>query len=384
MDWDIVIVGAGLAGSSLATVIARHGWRVLLLEQGDFPRHKVCGEFLSPESQASLRTLGLDAAVAALGPAHIPDAQVFGQQSHLRMTLPGTALGISRYALDAALAGAASAAGAEVRTHTTATTIVRAGDGYEIGVRARDDTTTITARAVVLACGRHPPRALRASAASTTPIERTWVGIKGHFTGIDMPPEVQIYLFDGGYVGVSPVEHGRVNVCALVQRDRFATLGDGAEPSLRALLHTNPHLAQQLARGTLLPETVTAVAPVDTNRPSTPWDGYARIGDAATMIPPLCGDGQAMALRSAELIAPLAHAFLEGRLSLAGWEHAYRTAWHQEFDGRLRAGRSLQWLLGKPALSDRLLQVGAFVPGVVDRIVRATRGTAHPVADVGA
>ncbi|CAA9373825.1 MAG: hypothetical protein AVDCRST_MAG93-8642, partial [uncultured Chloroflexia bacterium] len=70
MDWDMVIVGAGLAGSSLATALARGGWKVVLLEQGDFPRHKVCGEFLSPESQASLEALGLDRTVAALDPSH--------------------------------------------------------------------------------------------------------------------------------------------------------------------------------------------------------------------------------------------------------------------------------------------------------------------------
>jgi flavin-dependent dehydrogenase len=380
MDWDIVIVGAGLAGSSLATALAREGWKVLLLEQGDFPRHKVCGEFLSPESQASLRALGLDQAVAALDPSHIPDARMCGRNGQqLRMALPGTALGVSRYVLDAALADAARGAGAEVRTHASATNVERVGDGFEVEVRVTNERSKLRTRAVVLACGRHPPRALRPAAPSAPP-EHTWVGIKGHFTGVTMPAAVEIYLFRGGYVGVSPVEGGRVNACALVTRNAFAVHKGGAERALRAIIRTHPQLERRLAGGTLLTDTITAVAAVDTERPSIPWDGFARIGDAATMIPPLCGDGQAMALRSAEICAPLAHDFLRGHRSLAEWEQAYRTVWHAEFDRRLRVGRQMQWLLGKPGLSDLLLRAGTFVPGVVACIVRATRGHTQPLA----
>lgn len=189
-----------------------------------------------------------------------------------------------------------------------------------------------------------------------------------------MPSDVEIYLFDGGYVGVAPVEGGRVNVCALVERSAFAARDRGAQQMLRGIADAHPALRRRLLDATLVPQSVTAVAPVDTGRPSIPWDRVARIGDAANMIPPLCGDGQAMALRSAELCAPLADAFLRGDCSLAEWEQRYRAAWHAEFDRRLRLGRALQSLLGTPGIDDALLGIGALIPGLTARVVRATRG----------
>jgi menaquinone-9 beta-reductase len=374
MDWDVVVVGAGLAGSGLAAALGAGGWRVLLVEAGALPRHKVCGEFLSPESQASLRSLGLLDAVRALGPVPIGDALMCGREgATLRTPLPGTALGVSRYALDAALAHGARDAGATLWTHTSATAIKPTAHGVRVALRTSDGLHTVDARAVVLACGRHPARALRPrDDAKPRP---TWVGVKAHFEGIAMPRDVEVYLFDGGYVGVSPVEGGRVNVCALVRRDVFEGHG-GAAGALLALARRNAAFGRRVADGTLLPPSAVAVAPVDTGRPSAPWQGVARIGDAATMIPPLCGDGQAMALRSAELCARTMQPFLQGHCSVDEWERAYRAAWHAEFDGRLRVGRRLQSVLGMPRVGDALLRAGAFFPGTVGRIVRATRGVA--------
>jgi hypothetical protein len=91
------------------------------------------------------------------------------------------------------------------------------------------------------------------------------------------------------------------------------------------------------------------------------------------MIPPLCGDGMAMAFRSAELCAPLAHDFLAGRLSLTGWEAAYQAAWQAEFGRAVRVGRYLQGLLSLPLLSELVLGLGRLVPPLAETLVRATR-----------
>lgn len=119
---------------------------------------------------------------------------------------------------------------------------------------------------------------------------------------------------------------------------------------------------------------MVAVGAVSTERMPILWDGCAQIGDAATMIPPLCGDGQAMAIRAAEICAPLVDEVLHGRRTLAGWESAYTAAWHNEFDGPLRTGRRLQSLLGRPILSDCLLALGTMLPRITQHLVRATRG----------
>jgi flavin-dependent dehydrogenase len=103
------------------------------------------------------------------------------------------------------------------------------------------------------------------------------------------------------------------------------------------------------------------------------------VGDAALMLPPLCGDGIAMALRSAELCAPLADAFLQGKMTTGEWAAAYRRAWRAEFGARVRLGRWMQRALLVPALADGLLATGALFPALADYLVQATRGVAFPL-----
>jgi flavin-dependent dehydrogenase len=374
---DIIIIGAGPAGSALAHVLARAGWDVLLLERDTFPRHKVCGEFLSPESQASLAALGLRDTVAALGPARMGVARVTAASGRaLDVGLPGEAWGVSRFALDAALAGAAARAGAELRCGVSAVALAASGGATTVTLRGTQDAEQVTARAAVIACGRYPPRGLRARA--PRPPEQTAVGVKCHFGGVAPGPEVELYLFDGGYAGLAPVEGGRVNLCLLASRGALRRAGGDPLALVEAAADWNSALGRRLAGGASLPGTLVSVAPVDTADAPTPWHGAARLGDAAVMIPPLCGDGQAMALRSAEICAPLAGAALRGELTLAEWEAAYRRAWRAEFLARLRAARALQAALTAPGIAGAALAAGALFPPLARAMVHVTRGSASP------
>lgn len=379
---DVVIVGAGLSGSSLATVLSALGWDVLLLERRHLPQHKVCGEFLSPESQSSLWALGLHATVAALNPTLLGQARLIVPSGlSMQVSLPGQAWGISRFALDATLANAAACAGAEVQMGVTVTAVNSAAQGFSITVRTNEQQSVVQARAVIAACGRHPLPGLRTQSEQTE-IHQTHVGVKCHYTGISMPPQVELYLFPGGYAGLAPVEDGRVNMCLLATRDAFTHAGASVDGMLAAIVRWNPGLRHRLQGGQVVPETKLAVAPVDTERPATPWEHFARTGDAVTMIPPLCGDGMAMAFRSAELCAPLAHDFLRGRLSLLTWETAYRRAWHSEFDQPVQTGRRLQALLTQPGVADGLIILGNVLPFMSTYLVKATRGHMRDLSSV--
>lgn len=375
---DVAILGGGLAGCSLAKALAGLGWDVVVLERHPYPRHKVCGEFLSPESQSSLRALGLLDQVRSLGPSPMRAARLV---SHVGLTvtvkLPGTAWGVSRQALDWALARAAVSAGADVRTGAAVTGVNREGDVYLIDLGRASARERVKARAVIAAWGRQPPLRQRPEPADSPRRER-FVGVKCHFARVNMPAQVDIFLFRGGYAGAAPVEGGRVNFSALVRQEDFQRAGGNVPGLLRHLEAEVPLLRARLAGGVLLPGTECAVAGVQTDREAIPWSGFAQVGDAAAVIPPLCGDGQAMALRTAELCAPLAHAALSGRLSPEGWERAYRQAWHWEFQRRVRTGRHLQALLMRPGFSDGLVLLGRALPALAEYLVRATRGRVRP------
>lgn len=376
MQTDLVVIGAGLAGSCLAAAVAQRGWRVIVLERQRGPHHKVCGEFLSPEAQASLRALDLHATVAALAPAEIHRAAIISRQGQqLEVDLPGVAWGVSRYRLDAALAHAAAQAGATVREGMTGTAMTPCADGYEVDVRDGETgrKTRLHTRTVVVACGRHAVAGLRPPQTVATPPE-LHIGVKCHYTGLHLPPEVRLYLFDGGYVGLSPIEQGAANLCLLTDKATFTHAGAHSAAMLDAVVHTIPALARDLAGGQRLEASIVAVGAVDTERPTVLWDQCARIGDAVTMTPPLGGDGQAMAIHSAEICAPLIDDVLAGRRSLTAWQTMYTAAWHAAYDQPLRTTRWLQTLMGQAQISAGLIGIGSLFPCVAQRLVLATRG----------
>jgi flavin-dependent dehydrogenase len=373
--YDVIIIGAGPAGSSLAAALARRGFQVLLAEGKELPRHKVCGEFLSPESLQSLRALGLYHRVADLRPETMRSALLVGHRGlSLRLPLPGDAWGISRFALDAALLAAAREAGADVRTGTPASLIAPEGRTFRVAVGG----VWLEARAVIAAWGRQTCPGLRAH--KPPPAPRAWVGLKRHYEGAAPGDgEVALYFVAGGYVGLAPVEGGRLNCAALVSQPAFAAAGGRPDRFLESACRQNPALARRLAGAHPAAESEVTVAAVDTGRAPIPWNnsGWPLLGDAATMIPPLVGDGMAMALRSAELTLPLVEGYLHGALSRAGWAERYSQAYRAEFARRIRLARQVQTWLIRPLVSDGLILLGHLFPDLAARLVHATRGPVH-------
>ena len=309
----MVVVGAGLAGSSIAAALAQRGWNVLLVERDRFPRHKVCGEFLSPEAQHSLQALGMREDVAALGPVPLHAATITTPGgATVEMALPADAWGLSRYVLDACLAAAVEQCGGKVWQGAVVTSTVREGDGYLLhmrcrGVPHRQVEQSVRARAVIMACGRHSSAALPPRNTARDAGKRGWrncVGLKAHYRNVHMAPRVELYLFPGGYVGINPIEDGRANVCLLITHTAFQTAGKSLACVLDMAAARHPLFAERLRGARIVAESECAVASVDTQRSPAPWDAEtaaACVGDTAAMIPPLAGDGMAMALRSAEL-----------------------------------------------------------------------------------
>lgn len=178
------VIGGGPAGAMAAIAARVGGAHVRVFEKSAFPRHKVCGEFLSPEVLDLLRRAGCADAFSSLQPAAIRAMELHFGTRVVRHALPRTAYGLSRHALDQLLLDRARALGADVVRET--------------------QTPRSAAGPLVLANGR---------TARGAGGERAF-GFKAHFRGPG-DDTVALFFFDGCYVGVSAVEDGGINVCGL-------------------------------------------------------------------------------------------------------------------------------------------------------------------------
>ncbi len=206
--FDLIVVGGGPAGSAAAITAVRGGARVLLLERGRLPRHKVCGEFVSAESLELLGSLLLGQHLTVLNDAvRISRTRLYVDGRMIRAVVDPPAASIARCDLDAALWESAQLAGVDARQQVTVREIKGRGP-----FRICSSDGEFESRAVINASGRWS-------------IQK-WVGLKAHFAESSPEASVDLYFFDGGYCGVQPVARGRVNACAMVRADVASTLDE--------------------------------------------------------------------------------------------------------------------------------------------------------------
>lgn len=371
VDVDALVIGAGPAGAVAALVLARAGARVRVYEAGDLPRHRVCGEFLSPEGVADLAALGID--LHACGGFDLTHAAVTSGGASAGGALPAPGIGIARFVLDAELVRAARRAGAEVVTRTRVTALAGSlARGFEADT-AGAAAGRVHARCVIGAFGRHP---LALHALRRTPGARPAVAFKTHRLGPHgLQPRVELHAFDGGYVGFAPLSPGRVNVCWVARQDAIrARRGGGpAAPFLRAASLLRP-LQELSARTHEDPEARCAESNVQFGAPRPLWQDVLLAGDAAAAPHPLSGDGMAMGVRAGRLAAAYGLSFLREDLPAAATLEAYARAWRREFAPRLRWDSALHAVLERPALVTPLLRVLGRWPAGFEALAARTRG----------
>lgn len=314
MPRPIEIIGGGLAGLSLALALRRENIPVTLHEAHDYPRHRVCGEFIAGLSAQTIARLGLASALADAIPHH-EVAWFMGEKLARVQRLPTPALGLSRHTLDARLAREFLALGGDLRTRSRFAS-----------------TANLPGR--IFANGRR-----RA-------IDSPWLGLKLHVRDLTLARDLELHLGAHAYVGLAGIEDGSVNVCGLFRRRPLRQRGPQL---LLAYLEAAqlPALAARLRAATLQPDTLCAVAAVAFDRRIHASDAI-RLGDASAMIPPFTGNGMAMAFQSAELaLQPL----LAYARRAADWPETCRAthaALRGQFRVRLASASALHPFLLKP------------------------------------
>ena len=357
-QFDLAIIGGGPAGSAAAITAARAGAKVALLEARDFPRHRVCGEFVSAESLDLLAGLLRDDAEAAALFARAPvidRARLLLRERAIEAVVSPAALSITRYDLDALLWRAAQRAGVESHSHC------------EVGASNGDGPFTLqtssgnySAKALIVAAGRWSPF----TTDRTLPPGPKWIGVKAHFREPSAEPSSDLYFFENGYCGVQPVGADTVNACAMVRSDRATSLDE--------VFALHPRLAERAAGWQALVQPITT-APLVYREPQPVRNNVTFVGDAAAFIDPFAGDGISIALRSGYLAAKCLCEFVRNRNSLADAVAAYQREYVRQFAPLISAAARLRSLLSLPALAKPVVFELLRLPGLVRYVIRKTR-----------
>ncbi len=365
---DVIIVGGGLAGLTGALHLLRAGLRVIVIEKYPYPRHKVCGEYISNEVLPYLQWLGADPAV--LQPSRINRVKISAVSGKsVETVLPLGGFGISRYALDQFLMQQMVAAGG-ILEEDTVNNISFENEQFIVSTALGRQ---LTARFVIGAYGKRSAldqQLVRDFSSGKSP----WLAVKSHYEG-DFPDGlVALHNFMGGYCGVSKVENNIINICYLVSYDTFRRFKN-ISVHQQEVLCRNPHLKEVLEHSRPLferPLTISQVSFAEKQK----VDGHILMtGDTAGLIHPLCGNGMAMAIHSGKIAAEHILAFLAGRLSSRQeLELNYTRAWKREFSKRMQAGKLLSAVFRKQELAAGVMNGLMLFPALLPVIVRQTHG----------
>lgn len=288
-NYEILIVGGGLAGLSLAILCAKSDLKVLLIEKGIYPRQKVCGEYISMESYDFIKELGVP-----LEELEVPIIKKFiltnpfNKEATTQMSVGG--FGISRYYLDEKLAQLALQAGVEILTETKAQKIEPLEKGFRVTTQKGE---VVASEWVVGAYGRisgFEPKQFVSN--------NEFIGVKYHIDKGPADDTIEIHSFKGGYCGVSKVEKGKYNLCYLARAFDFKECKGNIDLFEQYMKSQNPFLAERLSANKLFDPVFTSKLYFGVHE--DPKVNYPQVGDAAGFIPPLTGNGMSLAFRSAK------------------------------------------------------------------------------------
>ena len=275
----ITIVGGGLAGLTLGIGLRQHGVPVTILEAGRYPRHRVCGEFISGQGLESLQRLGLrDKLIQAGALAARSVSFSTATASSPVQELPQPALCLSRHVLDKLLATEFCSGGGDLRA----------------GERWRDNAF---GEGVVRATGR------RAQA-----VAEGWrlFGLKAHARNVPLRADLEMHLSPAGYIGLCRLSGDEVNVCGLFRsRTAVTDLPQNWPEWLRGA--AGSPLRHLMAKAVFDRDSFCSIAGLSLRPRQAAAADECCVGDAVTMIPPVTGNGMSMAFESAEMaVGPLA------------------------------------------------------------------------------
>lgn len=367
-DFDVIIIGGGLAGLASAIHLAKANYSVLLIEKNAYPKHKVCGEYVSNEVLPYLDFLGFNP--FEFGAKRISKFQLTTHNNKsIDAKLPLGGFGISRYEFDFQLYKLAMSNGVKVLQDT----VVKVGFETVIFQVKTKLHQNLNSKIVIGAYGKRSHIDIQFQRKFIKK-KSPYLGVKMHVSGNFPDDKVALHNFKGGYCGVSKVENNHINLCYITNYEAFKS-HNNIEAFQEQVLFKNKALKTIFKNSKPQfdkPLTISQIS-FETKRPIE--NHIIMCGDTAGMIHPLCGNGMSMAIKSSQLACKLIIDYLQGKIeSRSTLESEYSKQWKKTFVFRLKVGHTIAYLFRKNWLAPKLLMLLRWLPFLVPLIIKMTHG----------
>lgn len=360
-SFDVVIVGAGPAGSATAIVLARLGYEVALVDKKVFPREKLCGDFINPINWTIFRDLGVEDRVLAEPHGDVTGFRVTGASGREAEAdfrsgdcQRSIGLGLRRATLDRLLMQRAAELGATTRLGCRIEKILKTGQGWQIETLDESWRTKF----LIGADGRNSWVARQLGLTRSAAVQGRSVGFQVRLRSAGaIGGQIAVHLFPGGYAGVVGLGDGTITLGMAIDKRRLGR-ERGAEFLFNNVLSQNPHLKEIIERSNSATE-LRSVYPVYFPQRRCVAAGALLVGDAARVSEPVTGEGIYFAMRSGLLAAESIDTALRQETlaadALAGYERHCRAI----FRTRLALNSLLRFCVYRPALLDPLIRLSA-------------------------
>ncbi len=370
-DFDVLIIGAGVAGSSAAILLAQAGWSVGLIEKRRFPRRKVCGECVSASNLSLLDALGIGEPFGRLAGAPLRRVALFAGDDRFITTLPRFddpahpwARALGREHLDTLLLQRAAALGVQIWQPWTVRKITHAteqeGMRHTCQVQAlhSSESTQLSAPILIDAHGSWEAYPHHSGKRQVSARSSDLFAFKGNFAGAELDADLlPVLAFPGGYGGMVLTGDGMLTLACCIRRDTLHAIrahGGTAATAVQAYLQASCLGVRQALRHAHEEDTWLGAGPIRPGiRSPAPARNVFAIGNAAGEAHPILGEGMSMAIQSAFLLCehliPHRAGLLSGKANTSSIGRSYASAWQRGFASRIRVASMLSHLAMRPA-----------------------------------
>ena len=371
-QYDVTVIGGGLAGLSIAIQLAKSNHKVALFEKEQYPFHKVCGEYISLESWNFIESLGLPLSHMQL-PIIKKLIVTSPNGNYLQHDLPLGGFGISRYQIDFKLKEIAIQSGVTVFENCKVQDVfftdeiftVETSEGLFkskvcIGTFGKRSNLDVKWKRYFLL---HQYKKLN-----------NFIGVKYHVKINFASDTIALHNFKDGYCGISKIENDTYCVCYLTTAANLKKNKNSISEMEKKVLYKNPYLKNIFKNAVMVYKKPLTISQISFAKKSQVQNHILLCGDAAGMITPLCGNGMSMALHSSKLAASAINDFLQNNISRLQLEDIYTNNWQNIFGKRVRWGRIIQQLFGKIWLTNLFVFILKKSPYLTDKLIKQTHG----------